>query len=154
MSERVVEILIYIMQEIRKDTTDSKHLRVISKDLLKKGYTESEISSAFSWLLTRVRSESEEIVPNQGPSLKRSFRMLHEIEHSVVSTEAYGYIIQLKELGIISDTDVENILEKAVMLSSSRVKVEDIKSIVASLLFSNETFGPGHLFLDEDSEIH
>jgi Smg protein len=154
MNERVVEILIYIMQEIRKDTNDSKHLRVISKDLLKKGYTESEISSAFSWLLTRVRSESEEIVPIQGPSLKQSFRMLHEIEHSVVSIEAYGYIIQLKELGIISQMDVENILEKAVMLSSSRVKVEDVKSIVASILFSNEAFGPGHLFLDEDSEIH
>ncbi len=154
MNERVVEILIYIMQEIRKDTNDSQHLRVISKDLLKRGYTESEISSAFSWLLTRVRSESEEIVPIQRPSLKQSFRMLHEIEHSVVSIEAYGYIIQLKELGIISETDVENILEKAVMLSSSRVKVEDVKSIVASILFSNETFGPGHLFLDEDSEIH
>lgn len=155
MSERVVEILMYIMQEIRKESQDSRHLKLISNDLIEKGYTDSEISSAFSWLLSRIKSDSEEIVPNHGPSLKRSFRILHEIEHSVISMAAFGYLIQLKELGIINELDIEHILEKAVMLSTSRVTIGDVKTIVASILFGHEPlFGMGYFLLDEHPVIH
>lgn len=155
MSERVVEILIYIMSEIRRDSRDSRQLKLLSKNLIKKGYTEGEISSAFSWLLSRMRSESEEVLPNRGPTLNGSFRLLHEIENSIISTEAYGYIIQLKELGIINELDFEQILEKAMMLGSTKVKVEEIKSIVASMLFNPEGPGTGpHFLLDENPEIH
>ncbi|MFQ5772757.1 MAG: DUF494 family protein [bacterium] len=155
MNERVVEILLYIMSEIRRSSDESKQLELLSKDLIKKGYTECEISSAFSWLLTRLQNESEEIVQNQGPTLHNSFRLLHEIEHSIISTEAYGYIIQLKELGIINELDVEQILERAMMLGSTKVHIEDIKSIVAAMIFSPEGYGMGPYILFEDnSEIH
>ncbi len=155
MNERVVEILVLIMSEIRRSNFASAKLELLSKDLRKKGYTESEISSAFSWLLNRIRSDSEELVQNQGATLKNSFRVLHEIEKSVISPEAYGYILQLKELNIISETDVELILERALMMGTNRVEAADIKMIVASMLWNTEYFGSGGYFLfDDQPGIH
>jgi uncharacterized protein Smg (DUF494 family) len=155
MNERVVEILVLIMSEIRRSNFGSAKLELLSKDLRKKGYTESEISSAFSWLLNRIRSDSEELVQNQGPTLENSFRVLHEIEKSVISPEAYGYILQLKELNIISETDIELILERALMMGTSRVDPADIKLIVASMLWSADNFGSGGYFLfDDQPGIH
>ncbi|MFQ5641067.1 MAG: DUF494 family protein [bacterium] len=154
MNERVVEILILIMNEIRNDSQGSQKLELLSKDLIKQGYTEGEISSAFSWLLSRLRNESEELVQDQDSASKNSFRLLHEIESSVISTQAYGYIIQLKELGIIDEHDVEQILERAMMLGTMKVTVEDIKSIAASLLNYYEGLGEGsYLFFDEHAGV-
>ncbi|MFQ5824643.1 MAG: DUF494 family protein [bacterium] len=153
MNERVVEILILIMSEIKRNSKSGKKLELLSKDLVQRGYTENEISSAFSWLLDRLKSESEELIPNQGPTLKCSFRHLHEIERSIISTEAYGYIIQLKELNIIDEMEVEQILERAMMLGTSQVSVGDIKSIVASMLFYPESFKDGTYFLFEEHPV-
>jgi uncharacterized protein Smg (DUF494 family) len=155
MNERVVEILIYIMSEIRSNRKVSSKLDILSKNLIQQGYTESEISSAFTWLLARLKNDSEELVEQQSPSLKSSFRHLHEIERSIISVEAYGYIIQLKELGIIDETDTEQILERAMMMGSSEITTADIKSIVASMLLNYDAFIDGSYFLfEENSTIH
>ena len=155
MNERVVEILIYIMSEIRSNHKISSKLDILSKNLIQQGYTEGEISSAFTWLLARLKNDSEEIVEQQNPSLKSSFRHLHEIERSIISVEAYGYIIQLKELGIIDELDTEQILERAMMMGTSEITTGDIKSIVASLLLNHDAFIDGSYFLfEENPTIH
>ncbi len=155
MNERVVEILIYIMSEIRSNHKVSGKLDILSKNLIQQGYTESEISSAFTWLLDRLKNDSEELVEQQSPSLKGSFRHLHEIERSIISVEAYGYIIQLRELGIIDEPDAEQILERAMMMGTSEITTSDIKSIVASMLLNYDAFMAGSYFLfEESSTIH
>jgi len=155
MNERVVEILIYIMSEIRSNRKVSGKLDILSKNLIQQGYTESEISSAFTWLLDRLKIDSEEVVEKKNPSLKSSFRHLHEIEHSIIAVEAYGYIIQLKELGIIDQSDVEQILERAMMVGASEVTTLDIKSIIASMLLNYDSFADGSRFLfEENPTIH
>ena len=50
MNERVVEILIYLMTEIRENRGGMEQVDGISKDLKQQGYTENEINAAFSWL--------------------------------------------------------------------------------------------------------
>jgi uncharacterized protein Smg (DUF494 family) len=153
MSERVVEILIYIMSEIRRNRSASKKLDLLSQNLIKQGYTESEISSAFTWLLDRIDSETEELLPKQNQGLNHSFRHLHEIERSIISPQAYGYIIQLKELGIIDDIDFEQILERALMLGTAQVGISEIKPIVSSLLTSSESLMNGTYFVFDDNQI-
>ena len=154
MSERVVEILIYIMSELRRSKKYSQKLDLLSEDLIERGYTESEISSALTWLVNRLNLDSEEVVQRQEPAL-RSHRHLHEIERTMISTAAYGYIIQLKELGILDDLEVEEVLERTLMLGTAEVEIEDIKSVVTGILFRNEGFADGtHLLLEENSIIH
>jgi len=80
--------------------------------------------------------------------------LLHEIERSVISTKAFGYLIQLRELGIIDEVDFEQVLERAMMLGTTKVDVEDIKSIVASFLNHHEILADGsYLYFDEQTTI-
>jgi len=153
MNERVVEILIYIMSEIRKNQSASGKLDLLSQDLIQQGYSESEISSAFTWLLDRLNHETEELVERQDPSLPSSVRHLHEIERAVVSVPAQGYIIQLRELGLIDELDVEQILERAMMLGHSPVTSDEIKSIVATMLFSADPGMGGSFFIFDETPI-
>lgn len=154
MSERVVEILVFIMREIRRDSNISKKLNVLSEDLVQQGYTDSEISSALTWLHDRMHGESEELIASQEPALKYSVRHLHEIEKAVISTDAFGYLIQLKELGIIGHSDFEQVIERALMLGTGNVTIFDIKSIVASMLFNSNRFSDGsHFFLNDNLTI-
>jgi uncharacterized protein Smg (DUF494 family) len=153
MTERVVEILIYIMMEIRKNHDVSRKLDLLSRNLIKKGYTESEISSAFTWLLDKIDHDAEEMLPPQNASLKHSFRHLHEIERTIIEPEAYGYIIQLRELGIIDEFDVEQILERILMLGPSRVDVSDVKSLISSLLSNSEDVFNGVFLVNDGNQI-
>jgi len=155
MNERVVEILIYIMSEIRNNQSASKKLDLLSRNLIQKGYSEGEISSAFTWLLDKLNYETEELVERSEPTLSSSIRHLHEIEKSVISVPAQGYIIQLRELGIIDEIDVEQLLERAMTLGHTKVSVDEIKAIVAGMLFVVEPGLDGaHFFFDHTTVIN
>ena len=64
----------------------------------------------------------------------RSQRFLHETEQNIVSAEAYGYLVQLKELGLINNMDIDLIIDKIMISSYSLVSKEEMKSIIASYL--------------------
>ncbi|MDZ7289939.1 MAG: DUF494 domain-containing protein [candidate division KSB1 bacterium] len=153
MNERVVEILVYIMNEIRGGRPMPDNLELISRDLMQRGYTESEISSAFSWLFERYQSESEELVRHVGSTLPGSTRVLHDVERVIISPEGYGYLLQLKHLGILSDVEMEQIIERAMMLGATRLSEAAIKSLVASTLFNFEGAAEGSFFVFEDHAV-
>jgi len=141
MNERVVEILVYLMSQIRENNGGTEGIDGMSKELLSQGYTENEINAAFSWLFEKIQMDQKEILGESSNELHNSFRVLHEAEKLVIRPQAQGYLIQLKELGIITESDMEQIIERAMMLGVNAVSAEDIKSIVVSLLFSSDELG-------------
>jgi uncharacterized protein Smg (DUF494 family) len=153
MNERVVEILVYIMNEMQGEKPVQNHLEIISRDLLQRGYTENEISSAFSWLYERYHSENEELVRLVGPTLPGAYRVLHDLERIVISPEGYGYLLQLKHLGILDDADIELVIERAMMLGATRLPAEAIKALVAATLFNLEGASDGAFFMFEDNAV-
>ena len=138
MNERVVEILVYIMAEIRGQKSHANKLESISRDLLQRGYSQHEISFAFSWLFERYQDEAEEVARHTGPTLRGSFRVLHEAEKMIISREAYGYLLQLKQLNLLNDLEIEHIIERAMMAGADRITEADVKVMVASLWFIPE----------------
>ncbi len=134
MNERVVEILVFIVNQIREDREFLSNLDLLSEDLLDKGYSQNEITSAFSWLLDRTDADFEEILKNVNPESGFSFRVLHDLEAMIISPEAYGYLLQLKSLDLLDDFEIECIIERSMMLGSSEVDLIEIKPIVASIL--------------------
>lgn len=155
MNERVVEILVYIMKEIKSTEHGIGKLDILSEELAQKGYTENEISSAFSWLFDKIKDNFDELVKNTGTILPSSFRVLHEVEKMIIEPEAYGYLLQLKALGLLDETETEQMLEQALMLGSSRVTLQDMKTIVASTLFNPEgLFETSNQISDDFYQIH
>ena len=153
MNERVVEILVYIMTEIRGNNYQTERLEVISRDLVERGYTQIEISSAFSWLFERFSGEPEEFASGLDHTLPGSFRVLSEAERMVITPESYGYLLQLRQLNIITDFEIEVIIEKALMLGGTKLTVTDVKALVATALFNPKGFGDRALFLYDDNNV-
>ena len=153
MKEKVVEILVYIMSEIQ----ENKRLQEIDIGELKnKGYTQSEISAAFTWLYDNVQiGEVQFARPAQ--AARNSRRVFHEAEKQVLSTESQGYLIQLRGLGLLDDRDFESVIERAMMAGYEKLSVEEVRDIVTAVLFAKESGGSssGHSMLNEGGEsIH
>ena len=155
MNERVVEILVYIISEIRDKKQAAAKLDVLSHDLLQRGYTENEISSAFTWLFDRYKVDFEELLRHRDPASNHSFRILHDLERMVISPAAQGHLLQLRALGLLDDADIEGVIERAMMTGSPRIDENEIKSIVASMLFNPQGLPEGSfLFFDHGAIIH
>jgi len=155
MSERVVEILSYIIDEIQSSKSMIRKLDRISTELYHKGYTEDEISSAFSLLFDKIRLNFDDFIKTTRNTLPHSFRVLHDVERLIISPQAYGYLIQLRELGLIDEMEMENVIEKSLTMGISTVSLEDVKAIVASLIFNSEGLleGTNYIF-DNLYQVH
>jgi uncharacterized protein Smg (DUF494 family) len=152
MKEKVVELLIFIMSEIQ----DNKQISEIDlADLKTRGYTTSEISAAFSWIYENVELNQKRV---RGPDLPSpgSRRVLHEAEKAALSTESQGYLIQLRELGLLDDKDFETAIERAMMAGYERLSVSELREIVAAILFSHggEDAPGGRSMLNNGDTVH
>ena len=139
MKERIVEILIYIMSELRGSTAMGE---IDLRDLRNKGYTQSEINAALSWLSDTMQTGENGASKISRPSAG-SKRILHETERNVITTEGYGYLIQLRELGLLDDAGLETIIERAMMSGYESVTLNELQELVASVLFAPSPGGRG-----------
>src|SRR5438552_18502393 len=89
--ERILEIVVFLLTEIRQNKQVSE---IDLKPLSERGYTQGEISTAFSWLFERG-FDARKTKNFEG------FRMFHEIERRALSREAQGYLLQLRALGVL-----------------------------------------------------
>lgn len=150
MYEKIVEILIYVLNEVRRT---NKPLGEIDVSVLqRKGYTETEITTAFSWLFDRLKG-----VPDDRQMFEEgraeSFRILHSAEQYVISPKAFGYLLQLRELNLLSSNQLEMVIDRAMMSGLEQLSISDIQDVVASVLF--DTDGPrGKMIMDANDSIH
>lgn len=131
MFERIIEIIVFVISELRQN----KSLKEIDFTKLQElGYTTTEISTAFSWLADKAEITADEVI-NQAPS-NYSFRILHDAEKDLFSSEAWGELINMQRLNIITNEQLEFIIEKAVMAGANGISGADVKTFVANMLFT------------------
>lgn len=152
MKEKVVELLMYIMSEMRGE----KSLGEIDlSDLKSRGYTQSEISQAFSWLLENVQMQQAGSLRTSSRS-RGSRRVLHDAEKFVLSTESQGYLIQMREIGLLNEDDLETVIERAMASGYDKLTPAELQEIVASVLFSRPGGDRGShpSLLEGDGTVH
>lgn len=132
MKERIVEILVYLMSEIE---TNKRLSEIDLGGLKEKGYTQSEISAAFSWLYDNLPVH-EGRVTLQGDASRDSRRQLHDAEKLIMTTAAQGYLMQIYELGLIDNRDMEGVLDRAMTAGFEKLTTGEIQEIVAAVLFT------------------
>jgi uncharacterized protein Smg (DUF494 family) len=136
---RLVEILLILLNEIKQSGMEKERMEFLSHELMNRGYSEQEISTAFSWIIERLSTSAE--VPTPNP---KSFRVLHDIEKIFISKEAYGFLLQLISLGLLSQSDFERVVERALLEFQPNLGSESIKPIIAEVLFGeNESYNFG-----------
>jgi len=140
MHERIVEILLLLMDELH----ENKRLGDIDVTALARhGYTPTEISSAFSWLFDRIEGHHAPSERFQDTS-PGSIRLLHPAEQAVFTPDGYGYLLQCHQLGLLSAEEVETVIERTMMAGFTTAGAQEIKALVAGMLFdSDRTTGGG-----------
>lgn len=132
--EKIVEIIVYVISELKQN----KNLAEIDVvELQRQGYTNSQISTAFSWLVDRIEI-SQQIFGSAFTASNRSFRLLHDAEKDLFTTEAWGSLVLYHSLGLITNLQLESIIERAIMSGSKIVDEEKLKNIIANTIFSAE----------------
>lgn len=150
MHERIVEIILFLVNELKSN----KQLSEVDVSLLSQnGYTQSEISTAFSWLFERMSVGEPLFTP--GKPADSSHRMLNDAEKMVIQPEAFGYLLQCHQLGLITNNDIEIIVERIMAAGFSTVGINEMKSFVAGLLFGFDgPPGGSHIVLGNNDTIH
>ena len=131
-----MEIILFLVGEMRRN----KQLGDIDLGkLADRGYTESEVSTAFSWLFDKVAlSVSQSNVTDLSKQAKignAPFRIYHDLEQSFLSAEARGYLIQLRELQLLKDSEMELLIDRLWFIGTQDIGVEDVRDLAAAIIF-------------------
>ena len=137
MERHIIEILVILMREHPEGAISQSEFEPLSKSLVDQGYTQQEIETALLWYHSRqITCGSTDDI---GEFSRGSFRVLHDVERSVIRPNAYGYLLELNQLGLISLSEMDLIIEKAVLLSGGKVDIEDIKLFVAAHIMEQDS---------------
>lgn len=149
--EKVLEIIVLLLSELRKNKQLSD---VDVKQFEGLGYTQNEINTAFSWVYSKIYT-GDEIFIDQDKNT-RSNRFLHEVEQNIISPEAYGYLIQLKELRLINNMDVDLIIDKLMVSSYSKVELNEMKYMIAAYLLDIDDMNNANsrMMINTNDTIH
>lgn len=131
MRTTVIDLILHMLRMMRL----GHNLKDLQTDLLG-NYNNSEVSAAYSWVLQKMQDGT---ITTKGFPANRSMRVLHIAERMVISPEAYGYLLELYNMGIISPLQMENIIEQTMINNFERITLERMKEIVGRQVFAPET---------------
>lgn len=160
--ERIIEIIFFLLKEIRENTPLTE---IDLQPLSVRGFSETEISTAFSWLIDKFATAPGDdplvlSVPfgkrsMLDPSKNAGFRVYHDIERSVISPEARGFMLQMVELGLLSDSDQEFLIDRIMLSGISSASLEDVKELVTNTVFHFDSISPqGRVMLNGADRVH
>jgi Smg protein len=134
MNETVLDVLMYLFENFAEQeyehAPDQNELR---DELLQAGFGEFEVDRALVWLEELASSEAE---PFTNKPASRSVRIYSPLELSRLDAECRGYLMYLEQIGILSSSQREVVLERLMALDSHDIDVEQVKWVVLMVLFS------------------
>ena len=137
MDQRIVEILMYVIGEIQSRRIRPEEIEGISDDLVQRGFSQREVATAISLFADRLNGEVRR-THVASPSGVHAHRVLHDVERQYVAADAHGYLIQMTHLGILDQADVEEIIERCMLLGNLNVGMDEIKMLVATHLLEKD----------------
>ncbi len=131
MYERIIEIIVLVLAKL----TQNNELNDINIDeLTSRGYTQEEITTAFSWLLEQLEN-STDFINDFKPNKDEAYRILSENEEDLFTKEAWGEIINLRNLGLLNNKSIESLIDWATVMGIDRMTTEQLKDYLAFNIF-------------------
>lgn len=137
MQDRILEIVVYLMNQISEHQETLHNIDEMSADLRSMGFTDTEISSAYNWLLQHFEDYPESFSFTDEEIGFESVRVLSETERKILSPEAYGYLLQLRFLRLLTTEQLEMILDRCALFASDPIDVTEIKILASSAMFDS-----------------
>lgn len=156
MERHIVEILAILIREYPEGAITPDDFEPIANNLIGLGYTQQEIETALYWFYNRQELRQHSKPDDQFG--RDSFRFLHDAERQIISPEAYGYLIELQQLGLINLTEMDTIIERAVLLGGRRIDANEMKMFIAAFIMEQYSqFSPAMqtvMFKTSSEKVH
>jgi uncharacterized protein Smg (DUF494 family) len=135
MDERLVEIIVAIVDRLVDRGHGPDTVEGITRSLMVEGYNAQEINTAFMWLYHTVDESffEEGKIVLSGRS-RGAVRVLNDFERTMITPEAYGYVLQLGQLGLLDNLQIEEVLDRAMYMCGDMVELIDVKRVVPSII--------------------
>jgi len=151
MRNRVFEIVVFLIDYMQGDAARLSDTDDLWATLEAQGYSEDEISSAYSWLLKRFENTPQRYF-SSFPATQSSYRVLTTSERSQLTTEAYGFLIKLSNTAALNNEQFEIIMNRLSAFGPMPVTLDQIKLLASSVVFSElDEFDAIELF-DSDGD--
>ena len=108
----------------------------LSSVLEAEGYSQDEISTAYSWLLQRFDNAPEQYYSDV-PPMNSSSRIMTPTERMQLTPEAQGFVLKLINLSLVDHEQFESILERVAVFGSKSVGLEQIELIASSVILAD-----------------
>jgi Smg protein len=134
MQDKVIEIIVYVLSEIK----EIKQLDEINvNELTDKGYSDSEINTAFAWIFSKL--DEGKLIFKEENGKTKSHRLFNLTENKIFSVESKGYLLMLRELGLMNDLDIDLVIERVILSGYQKIKLKDLKKFIASFILNSES---------------
>jgi Smg protein len=134
MKENVLDVLMYLFETyIDAEEEPEPDQNVLRDELSRAGFSDSEIDRALDWL--DGLTENHETF-QYNPQTVHGTRIFNEIESARLDAGCRGFITYLEQIGILSPTQREILLDRLLALETPDIDVEQIKWVVLMVLFS------------------
>ena len=153
MQRELEEIISYMSEKFRPYEVFEKQLKRITRELIDRGYTMEEITRGVNAYLLQLEPMSSDYPNPQDKPVKRdfNFRILDVTESRWIRPGAYGYLCLLRELGLLSHRETEEILRYVVDNEIELESGEDLQQIMLEMIFDSGIEGKG-FYVDEGYE--
>ncbi len=132
MRERVLAIVTILARYFLEDRDFMSEIELV-EELLSVGFEADEIDAAFSWmqgLSTAANDRDEEFRSTV------TQRIFSSEEVRLLTSDARGFLIRLRSLGLLDDILQEEIIDRAFQLGEETVSIKEVKVITALSLFA------------------
>ncbi|MFQ6007538.1 MAG: DUF494 family protein [Candidatus Zixiibacteriota bacterium] len=136
MRNRIFEIVVYLIDCLQGDPGRFTATEELWEELEAQGYSDDEISSAYSWFLKRFGSTPQRFY-SSFPREHSSQRILTVAERRQLTTEAHGFLIKLLNHSLLNDEQLEAILDHVSAYGPRPATLDHIKLIASSVLISD-----------------
>lgn len=137
MDDRSSWLLMQMIERILAEPGSVEDMDALVEYLSMLGFTSAEVGRAMGSLLSARADTDESVLLRWRGRAPSSVRVFHEAECCLLTTEARGYLIQLRELGVVDDTMVEKILHAVLVREEEVVDRQDIAEITASVILTS-----------------
>ncbi len=132
MSESVLDVLMYLFETYTEQEPEPDQT-VLRTELLQAGFDELEVDRALDWL---EELDARQQQPFAAMPAERSVRLFSPLECSRLDTDCRGYILYLEQIGILSSSQRELVIDRLMALGAGEIDVDQVKWVVLMVLFS------------------
>lgn len=145
MKESVLDILIYLFENYMDAELEPQPSReLLKQELEKAGFADGDIGRALDWL--------DSLGDGRDPvaqTTARAMRIFSGHEQLRLDTDCRGYILYLENIGILSATQREIVIDRLMALEADDIDIEKVKWVVLMVLFSQPGQGEAYARMED-----